>query len=347
MRKIGVGVIGLGAISQIHFEAIKKCEGLVLSGIYARKFDQASSEAEKWECNAFQTPDALMEDPNVDLVVLLTPPGIHKELINKAIHHGKHILLEKPIGTNLKDIETYIQAAAKKNLSLSVVSQHRFDGASLLVKDKIEKGYIGDLVGANCTVNWYRDEDYYQGWRTKKELSGGGVLAIQAIHTIDLMLWYLGEVDSVKGYVTNRLHKGIDVEDTAMAIVKFKNGSLGNVSASTSSYPGYPARLDILGTRGSITIEGDKLVHYQSEVDGNPPNVEDRNAKTTDSPSDVSIEPFVTQYQDVIDSICHSKTPLVSGEEAFKAYKLVDAIYKSSESGLEIKLKEVPACLTK
>lgn len=347
MKKLGVGVIGLGAISQIHFEAIEKCERLELTGIYARKQDEARSEAEKRGGKAFETPDELMGNPNVDIVVLLTPPGIHKELINKAIHYNKHILLEKPIGTNIEDIEEYIQAASEKGLSFSVVSQHRFDSASLLVKDRIERGCIGEIVGANCSINWYRDKDYYQGWRTKKELSGGGALAIQGIHTIDLMLWYLGEVDSVKGYVTNRLHKDIDVEDTAMAVVKFANGSLGSISASTGSYPGYPARLDLLGTHGSITIEGDKLVYYQSVLDENPPIVHDRSAKTTDSPSDVSVEPFVIQYEDVIESIEQSKIPLVSGEEAFKAYKLVDAIYKSSETGLEINLKEVPACHTK
>ncbi|TQR15532.1 Gfo/Idh/MocA family protein [Psychrobacillus soli] len=347
MKTLGVGVIGLGAIAQIHFEAIKKCEQLKLTGIYARKQDQARSEAEKWGCVAFQSPDELMANPNVDIVVLLTPPGIHKELINKAIHYNKHILLEKPIGTYLKDIEEYIQAASEKNLSFSVVSQHRFDNASQLVKEKIERGYIGEIVGANCSVNWYRDTDYYQGWRTKQELAGGGVLAIQGIHTIDLMLWFLGEVESVKGYVTNRLHKDIGVEDTAMATVKFANGSLGSISASTSSYPGFPARLELLGTNGSITIEGDRLVFYQSNLDENPPIVQVKSAKTTDSPSDVSIEPFVTQYEDVIRSIEQSKEPLVSGEEAFKAYRLVAAIYKSSETGLEINLKEVSACLTK
>lgn len=336
MGRLGVGIVGLGAISEIHFKAIQQVEQLDLIGVYARKFELAEEQANSWGCEAFVTLDDLLANEAIDLVVLLTPPGVHKEMIEKAIQAKKHVLLEKPIGTNVEEIEMYIQKAKKNNLSLSVVSQHRFDEASQLVKQKIEEGKIGEIVGANCLVNWFRDEDYYQGWRTKKELSGGGALAIQGIHTIDLMIWFLGDVKGVKGYVANRLHKNIDVEDSAMASIQFANGSLGSISASTSSYPGFPARLDILGTQGSLTVEGDRLVSYESKIDTVPPEVKSRSAKSTDSPSDVAVEPFVAQYKDVIESIHKNKEPIVSAEEAFKAYKLVDAIYKSSETGSEI-----------
>jgi UDP-N-acetyl-2-amino-2-deoxyglucuronate dehydrogenase len=338
VSQLGVGYIGCGTIFNAHIEAVSSISDLKVIGVSSLNYEVAKRRAEEVNCKYYKNTYELINDDEVDLVVLLTPPGAHYELINLALDKGKHVIAEKPIGTNLEEIDSYIQKADKKNLTLSCVSQHRFDDASIFVRDKIDHGALGKITGANCLVNWYRDQEYYMGWRSVRDLSGGGVLSIQAIHTIDLMLWYMGDVESVMAYTNKLSHSNIEVEDIAMAAIKFKNGSLGMISASTCTYPGYPARLDIFGDEGSITIEADEVVYYQSKNDPKNSLRVSSNGETVDNPGKVTVESFRRQYGNVIDSIKGNYEPLVSGKEARKAYALLTAIYESTKQGKEIKL---------
>ncbi len=335
---IGVGFIGSGSILQAHYEAVSQAPGIELIGISSRNTENARLKAKELHCKVYDDYLDLIKDPAIQLVVLLTPPGVHHDRIHAALDRGKHLLVEKPIGTNLNEIDQYIEKAKEKGLLLSCISQHRFDEASQIVREKIDNGRLGVITGANCLVNWYRDKEYYESWRSHRDLSGGGVLSIQAIHTIDLMLWFMGEVDSVMGYTDNLHHKDIEVEDIAMAVIRFKNGSLANVSASTCTYPGYPARLDIFGNEGSLSIVGDDLTYYHSKLDKENSFEKNSSGETVDSPSSVSIEPIKLQYLDTLQAIKNKTDPLITGLEARKAYALLNAIYESTKTRQEVKL---------
>jgi UDP-N-acetyl-2-amino-2-deoxyglucuronate dehydrogenase len=338
-KQIGVGIIGCGTILQAHLQAIKANQDLKLIGVTDYDYGKAVQCAETSQCKVYRNNLSLIEDPKVQLVVLLTPPIYHKESIRACALNGKHVLAEKPIGTRIEDVNSAVEICKEKNVVFSVVSQHRFDPASRIAKDKIERQAFGKLRGANCIVNWYRKDEYYNNtWRRTSELAGGGVLPIQAIHTIDLMLWLMGEVDSVMAYTSKDGHDDIEVEDSAMACIKFKNGSLAVISATTCAYPGYPARLDIFGMDGSISIEGDEVTFYHSRKEGDSPVAVGVKGEVVSSPDKVSVESINAQYADVIYSILNQTEPLVTGDEARKVFKLIDAIYQSSRLGKEIKL---------
>jgi UDP-N-acetyl-2-amino-2-deoxyglucuronate dehydrogenase len=338
----GIGIIGCGTISRAHFAAIQSQSGMQIIAVADQDYGKAEAAAKELGCKAYEQNLDLISDPKVQAVVLLTPPGYHYDLITMSALHHKHVLAEKPIGVDLNQINSCIKVCEENGVLLSVISQHRFDPATIFAREKIKKNAIGKVIGANCIVNWFRDDMYYNSWRKSKHLAGGGVLAIQAIHTIDLMLWLAGEVDSVKGYVDRTHHASISVEDTAMACFKFKNGGLGVISATTSTFPGYPAKLDILGTDGSITIEGDQVTFYQSRVEEEAEvytGMEKGN--TVADPAQVSIETMAAQYENFIQAIQQGSTLIVTSDEAKKAFLLMDAIYRSSESGEEIKLYEL------
>ncbi|MBP1933820.1 Gfo/Idh/MocA family protein [Ammoniphilus resinae] len=334
---IGIGVVGCGTISKAHFTAIKRIPQVKLVGITSKDLPKAKRAAEEYQCKVYQSVSELLLDPEIHMVTYLTPPGVHQELIIPTLESGKHILVEKPIGTDIGKIKVFLQKAKESDRVLSCISQHRFDPASQVVLAKLNQGVLGKMTGANCLVNWYREQSYYNPWRSSRSQAGGGVLAIQAYHTIDLMLWYMGEVASVKAYTDRIGHEGIDVEDIAMACIRFTNGTLGVISATTSAYPGYSAKLDIFGTQGSVTIEGDELTYYHSSIDQEKITAQAKGESVAD-PSQVSVDSILGQYQDVIRAIETGTQPLVTGEEAGKVYALIEAIYESSATGKEIKL---------
>jgi len=336
-----IGIIGCGTISKAHIEAIQANKCMELVGVADYDRSKAEFAAKQYGCKVYTNNVELISDPRIQVVVLLTPPGYHHDLIKLCAFYKKHVLAEKPIGTNLKEINSYIELCKDNGVLLSVISQHRFDPSTLFARRKVKEGKLGKLIGTNCIVNWYRDDAYYDSWRGSKLLAGGGVLAIQAIHTIDLMLWIMGDVEAVKAYTDQTFHLSVDVEDTAMATLKFQNGGFGVISATTSAYPGYPTRLDILGTKGSLTIEGDEVTFYQSKLDNGEKIVKTDKGETVADPGQVCVESIGLQYQDFLEALEQGREPIVTSKEAGKAFQLLDAIYRSSEFGKEIKLHEL------
>ncbi|QQK75378.1 Gfo/Idh/MocA family oxidoreductase [Salicibibacter cibarius] len=337
-KTLNIGVIGSGAISTAHFEAIDKVDTLKLMGVASKSIEDANEIAEKQGCKVYDDAIHLIEDPAIEVVILLTPPGVHHDFILRSIQNEKHLIVEKPLGVSLEHIDQYIQYAQKVGVTLSVISQHRFDEASSFIRKKIDQSLLGDIKGGSCEVLWYREQDYYNEWRKKKTLSGGGVLAIQAIHTIDLMLWYLGDVKGVKAYTGTTGHTDIDVEDIAAACIEFEEGKLATINATTTAYPGYPARLTLFGKDGSVTLASDEIQYYQSRHEQESYKANGDVNQTVDGPAAVSVSSFVKQYKDIYKAIQNGESPLVSGEEARKAYALIDAIYQSAHTGREIRL---------
>jgi len=340
-KQIGVGVIGLGIISQAHLKTIVNNKNLKLIAVSDRDVQKAETVAKRYRCKFFVDNMSLIEDPEIELVVLLTPPGFYEKLIPACALNGKHVMAEKPVGTNMDKINSYLKLCKEKGIKLSIVSQHRFDTSSIYAKSKIDEGVLGNISIANCIVNWYRNDEYYDSWHNNREMAGGGVLAIQAIHTIDLLLWFLGDVHSVKGCTTRIRKKDIDVEDTAAASIRFVNGSLAVISATTCAYPGMPARLEILGDQGSITIEGENLLLRTLNFGSDSITYNENNEVSYLNPGKISTKSLNAQYEDLVQAIKRNIDPLVSGEEAKKTYQVIDAIYQSCRTGKEIKLSEL------
>jgi predicted dehydrogenase len=246
-----------------------------------------------------------------------------------------------------------IQECRQAGVKLSVISQHRFDPSTVRVKADLEAGHFGNMVLGQATVNWYRSQDYYDSgdWRGTWSLDGGGALMNQSIHTIDLLQYLMGPVESIYAHTATLAHKRIEVEDVAVASVKFKNGALGTITGTTSAYPGLSSRLEVFGTHGTAVIENDKLTNYyfrSAEEKGAMYGGEEAvNLAAEESFSDGSgasdpaaISGYAHRMQilDMIHAICEDREPLVNGEEGLKPLEIILTIYKSAQTGQPVTL---------
>jgi predicted dehydrogenase len=253
---------------------------------------------------------------------------------------GKHVQVQKPISTNLGTARLMVETARGAGILLGVVSQHRFDDASLFLAKAIAGGRLGKLLQADCYVKWYRSAEYYAraikgSWQTE----GGGALINQAIHGVDILRWLAGPVKELCGFwQLGALHK-IESEDVISAVMKFHSGATGVIQASTAFWPGYTERIEFHGTRGSAIISGDKLTTWDVEHDsGDPAPVASAVASGASDPMAISLEPFERQFLDFGDAITQRRKPLVSGEEGVQAMEIVDAIYRSCRTGEKVTL---------
>jgi predicted dehydrogenase len=334
-----VGIIGTGAISHKHAQVYKKIgfELTVCTDIFeasGRKF------ADQYGCEFVPTYEALCRHPKVDYVDVCTFPDFRLEPIEICAQTGKHVQVQKPIATNIETARKMIETARRGNILLGVVSQHRFDDASLFLSKAIAAGRLGKLLQCDCYVKWYRSAEYYSrpikgSWKTE----GGGALMNQAIHQIDILRWLAGPVAEVFGmWQLGALHK-IESEDVVSAVMRYANGATGVVQASTAMWPGYTERTEFHGTKGTAIISGDKLTTWDVENDsGEPAPVSKEVASGASDPMAISLEPFERQFRDFGEAITKGRKPLVAGEEGLEALELVDAIYRSCRTGEKVSL---------
>ena len=334
-----VGMIGTGAISHKHAQAYKNigfqltvCTDINEAG--GRRF------AEQWGCEFVPTYEAVCRHPKVDYVDVCTFPDFRMQPIEICAETKKHVQVQKPISTNLATAREMIETARKAGILLGVVSQHRFDDASLFLKKAIDSGRLGKLLQADAYVKWHRSDEYYSrpikgSWQTE----GGGALINQAIHQLDILRWMAGPVKELFGvWQLGAAHK-IESEDIVNAVVKYANGATGVVQASTAFWPGYPERTEFHGTKGTAVITGDKLTTWDVENDsGEPAPVEKEVASGASDPMAISLEPFERQFRDFGEAIEKGRKPLVAGEEGYEALELVDAVYRSCRTGEKVVL---------
>jgi len=332
-------MIGTGAISHKHAQAYKNigyritvCTDIFEAG--GRKF------ADQYECEFVRTYEELCRHPNVDYVDVCTFPDFRLQPIEICAETKKHVQVQKPISTNLAAARQMIDTARRGGILLNVVSQHRFDDASLFLEKAIAGGRLGKLLQADCYVKWHRSAEYYSrpikgSWQTE----GGGALINQAIHGIDIVRWLAGPVKEIFGvWQLGALHK-IESEDVVNAVMKFANGATGVIQASTAFWPGYTERTEFHGTKGSAIISGDKLTAWDVQNDeGEPAPVAKDVASGASDPMAISLEPFERQFRDFGDAIKSGRKPLVSGEEGYQALEIVDAVYRSCRSGEKVTL---------
>lgn len=302
----------------------------------------ARRAAEQLHVDCYTALDGLLGRPDVGLVSICTPSGLHSEAAIAAAEAGKHVIVEKPLDVTLPRIDAMIEACERNAVQLHCIFNNRYRGAHRFLKRAVEAGRFGKLINANASIRWYREPDYYRKspWHGTRAIDGGGALMNQSIHYIDLLLWLAGDVESLSAYTGTLLHKSIETEDTAVAALRFKNGALGTVLATTSTYPGYPAELQIVGERGSATLV-DGMLRSWAFVDSDPLD-EEAAAYRTDAPvdNDRASDPMAfacadhkTQIERAVETILHGGTPDIGGREARKAVALILAIYESAATG--------------
>jgi len=344
---VGFGIIGCGMISRFHAKAVADIRGAKVVACQDAFPAAADKLAAELGCTAYHELDALLADPAVDVVTICTPSGLHMEPAVAAAKGGKHIIVEKPLDITLKRCDAMIAAAKKAGVVLSTIFPSRFHESSQLVKQAIDKGRFGRLTMGDAYVKWFRTQEYYDSgaWRGTWKLDGGGALMNQAVHSVDLLLWFMGPAVEVSAYTATLAHQRIEVEDVAVASIKFASGAVGVIEASTATWPGELKRIEISGDAGSAVVREEDLAVWKFAKETKADEaIRQKMACRTQTgggaadPKAIGYHGHMLQFQDVLTAIKGGKQPLVDGPEGRKAVELILAIYKSAESGKPVKL---------
>lgn len=340
------GILGTGLIAEFHYRAISEIPGCKVTACMDAAPQRARAFGERHGCAFYASLDEFLAHGGLDIVTVCTPSGTHREAAVAAAEAGKHLIVEKPIEITLERVDAIIGACEKNRVSLSGVFMSRYHEAARAVKGALEGGRFGRLTQAGAYIKWWRSQEYYDagGWKGTKRFDGGGALMNQGIHAIDLLQWFMGPVDSVFAYSATLGHKRLEVEDTAAAVLRFKNGALGIVEGSTAAYPGFPKRVEISGVGGTAILEEESLTAWQF-ADERPEDASVRErflAKEgsggASDPQAIGYHGHRAQFADIVSALSSGKAPAVDGREARKAVEIILAMYRSAETGKEVRL---------
>jgi UDP-N-acetyl-2-amino-2-deoxyglucuronate dehydrogenase len=322
-----VGIVGLGMAVTPHAKSLVDLKDRVqVAYAFSPSRERRAKFAEKFPFPQCERLETILEDRSVNAVLVLTPPNTHLDVVQRCAAAGKHVLLEKPLEVSTAKAEQLV--AACRNLKLGIVLQHRFRPAAETLRERLNS--LGKIISASAAIPNWRPQSYYdQPGRGTRARDGGGVLLTQGIHTLDLFLSYTGEAAEVRSFVTTTPVHRMETEDLAVAAVHFKSGALGVVHATTSAYPGFPERIELIGTRGTALLEGTSL---KMELEGEKPF----EMKTESGAGGTGADPMAFPHDwhrgvlaDFLDSIERDREPRVSGAEALKVHRFIDKILQS------------------
>ena len=338
-----VGIVGCGRISKKHSDILgnNKVNGITLGAVCDINMKKAKVISDKYNVKCYSSMHEMMNMENLDVVAVLTESGNHCKHVVELAKYGKDIIVEKPMALTIDDADLMINTCYQNGCRLFVVKQNRFNNSIVALKQQIEKDKLGKLFLGTIRVRWSRDQKYYDqdSWRGTWGLDGG-VLTNQASHHIDLLEWMMGSVDSVYAKsVTANVE--IETEDTAVVILKFKNGALGVIEATTATRPvDLEGSISILGSNGTIEIGGFAVnqIKVWNIVGNEFKNVKDLN----ENPKDVYGFGHIKYYKHVVDVIRKNKKMLVDGLQGRKSVEIINAIYESIETQKEVYLRFKP-----
>src|SRR5579884_2782874 len=282
------GLVGCGVIGPMHAEALKMLPDALLVAAADTRVERAQKLVEQYGGTAYSTLREMLERVPLDVVIVCTPSGMHGEHACQIMRAGRHVIVEKPMEVRREAIEEMLRVQRETGVKLAIISQHRFDDASQQVRKLLDEQAFGRLVLGNAIVPWWRSQAYYDSgaWRGTWQLDGGGTLMNQSIHSIDLLQWFMGPVRSLYAYTDTLVHR-METEDVAVAMLRFANGALGTISATTGAYPGVTTRIEIFGNQGSAIIEDDKLAYlHLARDDREEIGTYGANTKKTTTPTD-------------------------------------------------------------
>ncbi len=337
---IRVGIVGTGMIADVHANVFAQLENVQLKGVYSRSTVRGAEFAERHSCSAYRDYAEMLS--SVDIVSVCTPSGAHLDAALPAIDAGCHVLIEKPLEISLERCDSIIDAAERKGVQVAGVFQSRFYDASRQLKAAVDQRRFGRLSMGDAYVKWFRSQEYYSGseWKGTVKYDGGGALMNQSIHAIDLLQWFMGDVKNVQAKTAALGHEGIEVEDTAVAILEFANGALGVIEGSTAVYPGFLKRIEISGSAGSAVLEEETLKEWSfAEESAGDEEIRTRYGSRAGSgggaadPGAISHTGHRQQFEDFIEAVQQNRRPFVDGREARKSVAIIQAIYESSRTG--------------
>jgi len=348
MRKIKTGIIGAGKIGHVHAAALMANPKSAFTAVLGRTESKTNAFAEQYGVKGYTDLDAFLEESGVEAVCVCTPHPGHRDPSIAAAEAGIHLLVEKPLASSLEDCDAILETVERNGVKLSMVCQRRFFEPCARIREAIDAGKIGQPILGTVTVLGWRDQEYYDSdpWRGKWREEGGGVLVNQAVHQLDLLLWYMGPVAEVSGYWANLNHPSIEVEDTAVASIRFESGALGQVLVSNSFNPAIHGKVSVLGSNGSMlgvqTDGGAMFIAGRSKIEEPPLNdfwtvpgeealLKQWIAEDTEQFSKIdAVEHYhALQIDDFLDAILEDRRPSVDGDDGRAAVALFTAIYRS------------------
>ena len=334
-KPLKFGVVGLGSIARHHIKSIAATGGCELIAVTSSSAEKRKNAQTEHGVRAFSTVEEMVQLPELDVVCICTPSGMHRDPCIVAAQAGKHVITEKPLEINLARAQEMIDACRQAEVTLSCIFQNRYIPEYQSLVESVAQGKLGKLVLGNAYVKWYRPPEYYASnpWRGTLTGDGGAALINQSIHSIDQLINVMGPVKSVMGKVATLTH-AIEGEDVGTAILEFENGALGTIEGSTAIKAGFPERIEVHGEQGSIVLEAGKVIHHSTQ--DKQKFAVDKSAGTASASSDptaVDVSLHIAQFQDIVSSITNGEEPTVNGEEAMKALRVITAIYESSKSG--------------
>ena len=347
--KLGVGLVGLGMIAKTHYLALQNQKDCYLHGCWSHTQGAAEKWAHEHNCRAYGSFSDMLEDPDIDAVAIITPPGAHLEYALDAINAGKHVLVEKPMEINTARVERMIEAANNRGVVLSCLFQSRYFEATQYLKKAVDDGRFGTISLCDAQIKWFRSQAYYDSaaWRGTKDIDGGGIMMQQSIHAIDLLLYIMGcDPVSIAAFTSTVSHD-IEVEDTAAAALRFPGGALGIIEGTTSAWPGSLKRIEICGTDGQAVMEEDSITMWKFR-DERPEDEQIRQKFSSSSSSGGSADPsainfagHARQYEDFASAVKNKKSPLITGGEGLRSVRLIEALYRSAEEGRYIQMNQI------
>jgi len=349
--KLRFGIIGCGVIGHIHAEAIATLPDAQLVAVVDTVLKPTQELMDEFHVTHYGNLQEMLAREQLDVVDVCTPSGMHGEHACQVMRAGVNVIVEKPMEVSRAAIEEMLRVQQETGVKLAVISQHRFDPDTIKVHDLVEAQAFGRLVLGNALIPLWRSQAYYDSgaWRGTWKLDGGGVLMNQSIHSIDLLQWLMGPVKSVCAYTDTLVHR-METEDVAVAILRFANGALGTIAATTGAYPGTGTRIELHGDKGSAVIEDDRLSYlhlaqddreevgpYDAAREQHVPTAP-AGPSTAQNPATLAIRSHALQIEDMIRAIRENGAPLVDGFAARHPVEIILGIYESARTHQEVTL---------
>src|SRR5579883_2050267 len=347
---LGFAIVGCGMIARFHVRALQEIPTARVAALVSRTKESATKlldDTKLPSCPMFSSVEEAVKAPGVDAVIITTPSGAHREPALVAAAAGKHVVVEKPLEITGSRCQDIIDACDRAKVKLCTIFPSRFADSSATLKKAVEAGRFGRLTLGETTCKWWRSQAYYDegGWKGTRTLDGGGALMNQAIHNVDLLQWLMGPVAEINGFTATISHERIEVEDTAVACLRFANGALGVIQATTSVYPGLPKTIAVHGDRGTAVVEQDDLLRWEF----NPETPDDGAVRErfavkvaasggASNPAAISHQGHARQLADFVRAIRTDSAPAVDGREGRRSVALIEAIYRSAATGRAVEL---------
>lgn len=357
MDTLRTGIVGCGKVADFHAGALHNLPVSAFAAVCDSDVNRAQALADRYHVKAYGDIEEMIRAEKLQMICICTPHPLHARLAVRAADLGCHVLIEKPLAVSLEDCDRMIEAGDRNHVTIGTIVQRRFYRPCMRMKEAIDQGKIGTPIIGTVNMLGWRDQHYYNSdpWRGSWDGEGGGVMATQATHQIDLLLWYMGEADEVYGIWKNYNHPYIEVEDTAVAVVKFKNGSIGNLVMSNSQNPALYGKVHIHGSNGaSIGVQTDggaMFIAGMSDITEAPYNdlwtvageadrLEQMRQEDTEAFFSVDSMRYYheRQIEEFIQAVLDNRAPLVDAREGRRTVELFTAVYQSSKLNRPVKL---------